>query len=153
MRRVWSIVLLLCVVCVFAASCGDDAPRRSERTVARDAGVDVDLTALSSVMVYAEVYNMLTSPLDYIGKVVKADGAYSAMYIEETNSFYHFVVIDDAAACCQQGLEFIWTGDHVYPDDYPKQAAKIGLTGVFSSYEEYGEIYYCLETDSITVLG
>ena len=38
-------------------------------------GIDVDLTKLSSTMVYSEVYNMMYTPDDYIGKTVKMKGA------------------------------------------------------------------------------
>ena len=40
-------------------------------------GIDVDLTALSSTMVYAEVYNMITAPEQYRGKVVKMEGLFA----------------------------------------------------------------------------
>ena len=37
----------------------------------------VDLTALSSTMVYAEVFAMMSSPEDYVGKTVKMQGIFS----------------------------------------------------------------------------
>lgn len=48
-------------------------PAASEPTQSTDV-VDVDLTRLSSTMVYSEVYNMMTVPGDYIGKTIKNDG-------------------------------------------------------------------------------
>lgn len=36
--------------------------------------IDVDLTKLSSSMVYAEVFNMMVQPQDYVGKQVKMAG-------------------------------------------------------------------------------
>ena len=39
--------------------------------------VDVDLTVLSSTMVYAEVFNMMLSPDDYIGKTIRITGIFS----------------------------------------------------------------------------
>ena len=40
-------------------------------------GVDVDLTMMSSTMVYAEVLNMQQSPKDYLGKIVKMRGPFN----------------------------------------------------------------------------
>jgi len=115
------------------------------------AAVDVDLTTLSSTMIYAEVYNMMAAPEQYIGKTVKMRGQYTSSYYEETQQYYHFVVIADAAACCQQGMEFVWNGDHAYPGDYPADGTVIEVAGVFGSYEELGETYYHLTVDEITV--
>ena len=115
-------------------------------------GVDVDLTALSSTMVYAEVYNMMTSPDDYMGKTIKMSGPYYASFYDETGSYYHYVIVEDASACCQSGLEFIWKGEHNYPNDYPADQTKIEVVGVFESYEELGQTYYYLSVDDIGVL-
>ncbi|MDD6211747.1 MAG: hypothetical protein PUB22_01135 [Clostridiales bacterium] len=74
-------------------------------------GIDLDLTSLSSTMVYAEVYNMMSAPEDYIGKTVKMKGqfTYYQAYDEKGNpvpdQLYFACLIADAAACCSQGLE------------------------------------------------
>ena len=47
----------------------ESKPAASEPTQSTD-GVDVDLTRLSSTMVYSEVYNMMNAPGDYIGKTI-----------------------------------------------------------------------------------
>lgn len=115
--------------------------------------VDVDLTVLSSTMVYSEVYNMMVNPDVYLGKTIKVIGPYYAgQLVYGTEKYYHFVVISDATACCQNGIEFIWDDNsHVYPDEYPKDNTVIEITGVFSSYEESGNTYYYLKTDGITI--
>lgn len=110
----------------------------------------VDLTTLSSTMVYAEVYNMMYSPESYMGKTIKMSGQYYASYYQETGKYYCFVIVADAAACCQQGLEFIWNGEHAYPDDYPMDGTEIEVTGVFDSYDEDGTTYYCIMVDKIS---
>lgn len=114
--------------------------------------VDIDLTALSSTLVYAEVYSMMVSPEDYIGQTVKMKGKYYSMYYEETGKYYHYVIIEDAAACCQQGLEFIWNGEHIFPDDYPSDGTEVEVIGLFDTYEELGEIYPYVATDQIKVI-
>jgi len=146
MKKYFTLILILCLTCAAAAGC-------SGRNAAPVIKADVDLTLLSSTMVYAEVYNMTTaSPEDYFGKTVRMSGPYYASYYETTDQYYHYVVIEDATACCAQGLEFIWEGEHAYPDDYPEEAAMIEVSGTFGSYDELGRTYYYLSVDDLTIL-
>lgn len=115
-------------------------------------GVDVDLTILSSTMVYGEVYNMMTNPQDYEGKVIRLRGQYSSYYSDPPGEYLHFAVITDALACCVQGMEFLWTGEHSYPQDYPAEQTEIEITGVFERFEDQGSVYYRIVTDSLEVL-
>lgn len=115
-----------------------------------DNSTDVDLTILSSTMVYAEVYNMMLNPDEYVGKTIKIKGPYYAEYWDDTQKYYHYVIISDATACCQSGIEFIWDDNsHVYPDEYPENETEIEIRGVFSSYEELGQKYYYLNVEEI----
>lgn len=117
----------------------------------KDSSVDVDLTQMSSIMIYSEVYNMMIKPEDYIGKTIKISGPYYASYGEDTGKYYHYVIISDATACCSSGLEFIWDDNsHKYPEEYPEDDTEIELVGRFNSYEELGQTYYYLATDSFT---
>ena len=113
-------------------------------------GIDVDLTKLSSTMVYSEVYNMIYAPDDYIGKTVKMNGAFAYYEDPETKAQYFACIIADATACCSQGLEFILTGEHTYPNDYPELNSEITVTGTFEVYEENG-FKYCRLTDAAIV--
>ncbi len=67
----------------------------------------VDLTTLSSTMVYAEVYQMMYDPGAYVGKTVKMNGQFFAYLIDGMDSYIFACIIQDATACCQQGMEFI----------------------------------------------
>ena len=107
-----------------------------------DEEVDVDLTALSSTMVYSEVSNMMTRPDDYIGKKIKMDGMLSVFYDESTGKTYYACIIADATACCSQGIEFELTDNYSYPEDYPEPGEEICVAGVFDTYKE-GEYTYC----------
>ena len=104
-------------------------------------GIDIDLTVLSSTVVYSEVYNMASSPEDYVGKTVRMRGFYSSFYDKTTGKNYFACVISDATACCSRGIEFIPADDYNYPDDYPEEADEITVTGVFDTYEENGYTY------------
>ena len=106
----------------------------------KDASVDVDLTSMSSTMIYSEVYNMMYNPDDYVGKTVKMKGVYAVSDAGETR--YDLCVIQDATACCAQGMEFVLADAYSYPDDYPEIGNDIVVTGVFETYFE-GEYQYC----------
>ena len=122
-----------------------------QQSVAPDMDIDVDLTAMSSTMVYSEVYNMIMSPNDYVGKTIKVRGQYYNGYSEDTKQYYHFVIVADATACCQQGLEFVWNGEHGI-SEYPEPLTEIEIVGVFGLYDELGNTYCYLAVDEIPVL-
>ena len=123
------------------------SPEEAEQAQTSADGVDVDLTALSSTMVYSEVYNMMCTPDDYIGKTVKMEGQFAIYQATDENGafipgqIYFACVIADATACCSQGLEFVLIGEHAYPDDYPELGAEITVVGTFQTYEENGYMY------------
>lgn len=108
------------------------------------AEVDVDLTQLSSTMVYAEVYNMLYVPEDYMGKTIRIAGIYRESYYDETDTYYHFVVIPDAQACCEEGLEFILEGG-----EYPSDGDIITVEGTYGTYDEGGLSYYYISATEL----
>ena len=159
MRKYLSLILLLCLIIVSTASCAsNDAakpdnsnPKMQNNPVGEIKNVDVDLTKLSSTMVFAEVYSIMTNPYDYIGKSIKMSGVYTSEYWNDTGVNYHYVVIQDATGCCPQGIEFVWNGEHSYPDDYPEKQTEIEVMGIFGSYDELGRTYYYLTVDDISV--
>ena len=87
-------------------------------------------------MVYSEVANIVANPTDYVGKTIRAKGQF------KQNKGYYFIVINDATACCAQGLEFIWAGQHSFPEDYPQVDTEIIVTGTFEKYMEGEKEYY-----------
>lgn len=103
---------------------------------------DVDLTALSSTMVYSEVYNMVVTPEEYVGKTIKMSGSFATFINEEDGRYIFGCVITDATACCAQGIEFELSDDYKYPDDYPKDGDTICVTGTFDTYQEE-QFTYC----------
>ncbi len=113
-----------------------------------DPASDIDLTTLSSTMVYSQVADMMYDPEKYIGQIVKAKGLFSVYHDDNKNKDYFAVVIQDATACCAQGIEFVWEGDHVYPDDYPEAGKEITVMGKFNTYQEDDGATYCQLTDA-----
>lgn len=115
-------------------------------------GIDVDLTKMSSIMVYSEVYNMMVEPETYIGKTIKIQGPYYASYWDQTDNYYHYVIIEDATACCTQGLEFIWdNNEHQFPDEYPEDYTEVEIIGTFNKYEEEGQEFYYIAANDIVI--
>ena len=125
-------------------------PEGSEQTQTSADGVDVDLTVLSSTMVYSEVYNMLYyDPESYYGKTIKMTGVFSIYQmvvdgVAQPDPVAYGCIIADATACCAQGMEFVLEGDFTYPDDYPELGAEITVIGEFQPYEENGMTWYHL---------
>lgn len=134
--------IIICMLLLFSAFAGcsrSEDTQVKEEKVTQQSGVDVDLTALSGTMVYSEVYNMTTSPEEYKGKTVKMRGQYNLWSNEEQTQQYYAVVIADATACCQQGLEF------ELPDKSEPTCAsgdEITVIGTFNTYKE-GDFTYC----------
>jgi len=109
-----------------------------------DGEIDVDLTTLSSVVIYSVVFNMMQKPEDYIGKKIRIFGNYSTAYEEQNDVRYHACIIQDATQCCAQGIEFELTDDYVFPDDYPEVWDEIVVVGTFDIYKDGGSTYCTL---------
>lgn len=121
------------------------ATEQTERTPTTDTAESalVDLTALSSTMVYAEVFAMMSSPEDYVGKTVKMQGIFSKGQLYAAGSLndggtVFACIVQDATACCAQGIPFELAGDHTYPQDYPELGDTITVVGTFEIHEQEG---------------
>ncbi len=127
-----------------------ETPEGSEPSQPSAGKVDVDLTVLSSTMVYSEVYNMLyNDPAHYLGKTVKAKGTFSIYQLVtdgvlQPDPVSYACIISDAAACCAEGMEFVLEGDLYLPGRLPGAGAEITVIGEFQSYEENGMTWYHL---------
>ena len=136
-KRILAILLaLLCGMAVQASAFSffGKEPEKEE-------GIDLDLSKMSGTVVYSQVYNMMASPEDYIGKTIRVAGYFDVYEDAETGNNYFACMIPDATACCAQGLEFLWAGEHTYPDDYPEPGCDMTMTGRFETYEEDGAEY------------
>ena len=109
----------------------------------------IDLTSMGKDMVYATVFQMMMEPSQYTGKTIRMEGAFSVAHLDETNSDYYFVLIKDAMACCQQGMEFVWGDGSKKRADYPKEGTDVLVEGVFETYHEEGDdTLYCHIADA-----
>ena len=127
---------------------GDAAAAQADLS---SADADVDLTKLSSTLVYSEVFNMVNTPEDYVGKVVKMSGAFAVYEDETTGNVYFACINQDATACCSQGIEFVPQGDFTYPDDFPELGTEITVRGTFGTYMEGDQLYVTLYDAEMSV--
>ena len=111
--------------------------------------VDLDLTKMSATMIYTTIFDMLVMPEDYVEKNIKVKGWFETYTDPYTGEIYYAVVVPDATACCQQGLEFVWPGNHTYPDDFPKPGEDITIIGLYKITETDGVTYNYLEATSV----
>lgn len=148
MKKIIAIILALVLALSFVA-CSKNSDKndnsnsksttKATKTTTEAKSVDLDLTQLSSTVVYSEVYNMLITPDDYKGKIIKMKGQFNQYTDDETGKIYNSVIIPDATACCQQGLEFELS-DKTNPNF--EQNTEITVVGTFDTYSD-GKFLYC----------
>lgn len=119
-----------------------------EPSVEGDPNVDLDLTVLSSTMVYSEVFNMMMAPEEYEGTTLKMDGICNVYQDPETGKTYYACIVQDATQCCSQGLEFVLDESKYVAEDYPENGQEITIAGDFSTYTE-GEYQYITILNSV----
>ena len=138
MKKFLSVLLsILFTVSVSVQGTAEAIPEETAETLP---AIDLDLSQMSSMFVYAEVYQMVSDPDSYLGKTIRVSGWYDAYEDNETKTVYTFCVIQDATACCAQGMEFVWAGDHPFPD----------VTGQFDLYTEGDTMYIYLANAEVT---
>lgn len=119
-------------------------PEAAAQPEALTAEVDIDFTTLSSTMVFAEVSNLLYDPIPYLGKTIRMEGEFSVDHAytmdgePDLSENYFYCIIEDALACCAQGLEFSLADAPDYPDGYPEPGSQITVVGTVELFEQNG---------------
>lgn len=111
---------------------------------ARAAAVDIDLTKMSSTMVYSTVFNMVNNPKNFVGKTMRMRGEYTTyqISIDDPNQIIHACLVRDAAGCCSQGLEFVLSNGK-----YPAGANEITVVGTIA-VQKISNKYVCFLKNS-----
>ncbi|MCR5031624.1 MAG: hypothetical protein K6A92_02055 [Lachnospiraceae bacterium] len=130
----------------------EETPFPEEEQGLADPSVDLDLTVMSATLVYAQVFNMVCDPASFQGQKIKMDGTLAIFYDEELDTNYYACIIQDATACCAQGIEFVPLADYVYPDDFPEDGAYVVVTGTMDLLEVEGEDYPLLVNASFSAM-
>ena len=149
MKKHSQIIVLCLLSCIWTISflCGAGAEALAPE---EPLPVDLDLSGMSGTVVYAQVYNMMCDPDSYLGKVIRMAGYYNYFDDQTHGIVYHACIVPDATACCAQGIEFVWAGEHLWPDEYPEIGTDIIVTGRLELYEEDGMKYLHLVDAELT---
>ncbi len=146
MKRRMAFLTLLCLFATLIFGCSS-----AQKAVDTSSVVDVDLSTMSATMVYSYVYDMMRSPENFEGKTIRAEGKmYRTDPDPDTGAVYYYLIISDATACCQQGLEFIYNNNK---DPYPEDNSTVLVSGVFSHYVEEDLPYYYIKADAMTLIS
>ncbi len=102
------------------------------------APADLDISILSEKKEYEAMVDILNSPGEYVGKVIKMSGQYYLYYDEETEDTYPNCVLYDECGCAA-GVEF-----QLKAGEYPKTGTNITIQGKYGLYKEGDDQYYAL---------
>lgn len=122
--------VVLAVLLAFAASFAEESNGKKK--------YDIDISRMSGTMVYGQVYQMVMYPSKYLGKHIKMKGIFSSYYDEELERRFYGCVIQDALACCSQGLAFELAKPRKYPKEYPAEGDAIIVEGDFDYEKDEG---------------
>ena len=112
--------------------------------------IDYDLTNMNFTMISSFFFQMLIEPQEYENKIFKIKGKFQTSPNEENPDLppYFSVIINDQTMCCQEGIDFVWRGEHNFPEDYPEQDQEITIIGKYIVTETDGFSYnYLLASD------
>lgn len=139
MKKAYILLLgLICVICSAGLSVlglkylvwTDDVYGKHEVSayiLSDEDGIDIDLTNLSTTMLFSEIYNIVVNFEEYSGKYIKITGVFGEYKDLISQEYFPAIFISDATACCVQSfaLEFL----------------------------DYSEIENLQEDDKITIVG
>ena len=111
--------------------------------------VDYDLSTLSRTMMYSQVYDMIYGPDAYIGKTVRMTGPVNMYTDEQTGKLHCACIIEDATACCTQGIEF----ELKDPDaKLPESGSRVLVRGTFDTYMQ-DMFLFCVLRNAVLEAG
>ena len=130
------------------AIAANNATSPKSTTSADGTKIDYDLSEMNSNMVYSQVFNMMVEPEIYDDKVVKMKGNFAVYENSPTanGGRSYAVIISDALACCQTGIEFKYD----FAGNEPKEGDIITVTGVYVTAMLPGDIVFnYVKADSV----
>jgi hypothetical protein len=102
--------------------------------------IDIDLTTMNATMVYSQVSDMLSRPSTYLHKIVKVKGPFKPYESTNPDYCYPAIIVQDATACCGNGLEFLLYGiprcSMEGGNGYPILNEEATVVGRFETYLE-----------------
>ena len=151
-------VILFLIIFLFFSACTktkQTQPLAETNTIPKtehtsSTNVDFDLSNMNFTMISSFFFQMLVESEKYENKIFKIKGKFQSFENEEDASAlpYFSVIMNDQTMCCQEGIDFIWEGDHKWPQDYPQQNQEITIIGKYIITEVDGITYnYILASD------
>lgn len=131
-----------------AAIAQNEATSAKSAVAADGSKIDYDLSEMNSNMVYSQVFNMMIEPEIYDDKVIKMRGNFAVYPNSPTanGGTSYAVIISDALACCQQGIEFKWD----FGEKLPKEGDIITVTGVYvTAFLSDDTVFNYVKADSV----
>lgn len=165
MKQIIPLLLIIVLMLFCGCNTNNSTPDTAKTTVSsktepqqtnseklnKENDIDIDLTTMSGTMVYLQLYDILYKPEDYIGEIIRIKGSFAVYEDEKTGNRYYSVLVSDATACCQNGIEFVTKENLTYPDDFPELNTEITVTGTINQYNEGGFTYLHLENSSMII--
>lgn len=107
--------------------------------------IDIDLTTMNATMVFSQVSDMLSRPSTYAHKIVKVKGPFKPYESTNPDYCYPAILVQDATACCGNGLEFLLYGvprcTMQGGNGYPMLNEEATVVGRFETYLEGTSLY------------
>ena len=110
-------------------------------------GPMIDTTRMSSTMAYAELYNILVNPAQYVGRGIRVEGRYYSAMTSDGAERVHMVLVYDSAACCELGVEFQLPQGM----DYPQPGETVLVSGTFRTLIYNGNPFGYIEATASQV--
>ena len=133
MKEIRLILITLCLIVIPVTAC-DQRPTYRDDVNSIYQSVDYDLTQLSNTVVYSQVFDMLSNPSKYDGKIFRLQGILTSYEDDETNETHYSCIVPDASVCCSEGIEFVI----IEGNTYPLPGTEIFVTGIFEKYNRNG---------------
>ena len=113
--------------------------------------IDIDLTTMNATMVFSQVSDMINKPSIYTSKIVKVKGPFRPYESTDPNSCYPAILVQDATACCGNGLEFLLYGvprcTMQGGNGYPLFNEEATIVGRFETYlEDYSPYIHLVDS-------
>jgi len=136
-------ILMLLISCRKTSSKTEimlDSTNKPEKTEALK--IDYDLSSMNFTMISSMFFQMVIEAEKYENKNFKIKGIFQTFPNPDNPQGlpYFSVIINDVTMCCQEGIDFVWQGNHKWPEDYPKEDQEITIIGK----------YIVTETDDFT---
>ena len=141
---------ILIIFLLFTSCTKKPQAQITQTTVAASAKVDYDLSNYNFNMISSFFFQMLVESEKYENKTFKIKGKFQSFENEENPDAlpYFSVIMNDVTMCCQEGIDFVWEGNHNWPADYPDQDQEITIIGKYIVTETDGFTYnYILASD------